>query len=92
MPELHPDRVLIVEMPDGRDMLKRALEAAGFEVDVADTGEQGLTLAAARAPAVVISDIDLPFMNGWELAEALRATFGTEIRLVALKKQRTPVG
>ena len=78
-----PARVLIVEIPDGRDMLKRALEAAGFEIDVADTGEEGLTLAAARAPAVVISDIDLPGMSGWQLAEALRTTFGQEIRLVA---------
>ena len=84
MPEPHPDRVLIVEMPDGRDMLKRALEHAGFAVDIADTGEQGLTLAAARAPAVVISDIDLPGMSGWQLAEALRTTFGREMRLVAL--------
>jgi len=84
MPELHPDRVLIVEMPDGRDMLKRALENAGFEVDVADTGEEALRLAAARRPAVVISDIDLPIMNGWQLAAALRARYGRRMRLVAL--------
>jgi CheY-like chemotaxis protein len=84
MPELHPDRILLVEMPDGRDMLKRALEHVGFEVDIADTGEEGLVIAAARTPAVVISDIDLPIMNGWQLAEALRARYGRRMRLVAL--------
>ena len=84
MPELHPDRILLVEMPDGRDMLRHALEHAGFDVEVADTGEQGLTLAAARAPAVVISEIDLPGMSGWQLAGALRTTFGDGICLVAL--------
>ena len=64
MPELYPERVLLVERPDGRDMLKRALELAGFEVDATDTGEQALVIAATRWPAVVISDIDLPIMNG----------------------------
>jgi CheY-like chemotaxis protein len=84
MPELHCERVLLVERPNGRDMLKRALEHVGFDVDVADTGEQALLIVAARRPAVVISDIDLPIMNGWQLAEALRARFGRRIRLVAL--------
>jgi DNA-binding response OmpR family regulator len=84
MQTVNVDRVLIVEQPDGRDMLKLALAKAGFEVDVAETGEEGLVLATARAPAVVISDIDLPIMNGWQLAAALRHTFGRVIRLVAL--------
>jgi two-component system, sensor histidine kinase len=84
MSTVNTDRVLIVEQPDGRDMLKLALEEAGFEVDLAGTGEEGLVLAAARAPAVVISDIDLPTMNGWQLAAALRRTFGSDMRLVAL--------
>ena len=50
MLELHVERILLVEQRDGRDMLKLALEDAGFEVDIAGTGEEGLIIAAARAP------------------------------------------
>jgi DNA-binding response OmpR family regulator len=57
MPELHVGRVLLVEQPNGRDMLKWALEESGFEVDRADDGESALSMAAARSPAVVIADI-----------------------------------
>ena len=76
MPALHVDRVLLVEQPDGRDMLKWALEENGFEVDLASDGESALTIAAARAPAVVIADIILPGMDGWELAHRLRCVYG----------------
>lgn len=71
-------------MPDGRDTLKRALEHAGFDVDYRGTGSRALTLAAARAPAVVISEIDLRGMSGSRLAGALGTTFDDGIRLIAL--------
>jgi len=90
MRTLHPERIVLVERPNGRDMLKRALEHVGFEVDVADTGEDALLITAARRPAVVISDIDLPIMNGWQLAEALRARYGRRVRLVALTSRDEP--
>ena len=84
MPDLHIGRVLLVEQPDGRDMLKWALEENGFEVDLANDGETALSIAAARAPAVVIADIILPGMDGWELAQRLRRIYGAAMRLVAL--------
>jgi len=84
MPELHVGRVLLVEQPNGRDMLKWALEESGFEVDLANDGESALSIAAARAPAVVIADIILPGMDGWELAQRLRCIYGAAMRLVAL--------
>jgi len=90
MHTVNTDRVLIVEQPDGREMLKLALELAGFEVDLAGTGEEGLLTAAVRTPAVVISDIDLPQMDGWQLAAALRHQFGHAMRLVALTSRDDP--
>ena len=90
MPELHAERVLLVEQPDGRDMLKVALEHVGFEVDFANDGESALTIAAARAPAVIIVDIVLPGMDGWELAQRLRDVYGAAIRLVALTSLGDP--
>ena len=44
------DRVLVVEEPDGRETLKLGLEMAGYRVDLADDGEAGLLVAAARTP------------------------------------------
>jgi DNA-binding response OmpR family regulator len=84
MPDLHVGRVLLVEQPDGRDMLKWALEEDGFEVDLAHDGDTALSIAAVRAPAVVIADIILPGMDGWELAHRLRVNYGAAMRLVAL--------
>ena len=78
MRDVHVERVLLVEPPDGRDMLKIGLEAAGFEVAVADDAETALTHATALAPAVVIIEINLPTMDGWELARRLRQLSGRE--------------
>ena len=66
------DRVLVVEEPDGRETLKLGLEMAGYQVDLADDGEAGLLVAAARTPAVAIIDLKVPIIDGWSLAEALR--------------------
>ena len=90
MRDVHVERVLLVEPPDGRDMLKIGLEAAGFEVAVADDAETALTHATALAPAVVIIEIDLPKMDGWELARRLRQLFGSRMRLIALTSRGDP--
>jgi CheY-like chemotaxis protein len=90
MLELHAERVLLVEQPDGRDMLKLALEYAGLEVDVAHDGESALVIAAERGPAVVILDINLPRMDGWEVARRLRQHMGSRVRLIALTSRGDP--
>jgi DNA-binding response OmpR family regulator len=71
-------------------MLKLALEHAGFEVDIADDAERALEMTEARRPAVIIADIILPRMNGWELAKRLRRRYGVELRLVALTSLGEP--
>ena len=73
------DRVLVVEEPDGRETLKLGLEMAGYRVDLADDGEAGLLVAAARTPAVAIIDLKVPIIDGWSLAEALRCMLGKAI-------------
>jgi two-component system KDP operon response regulator KdpE len=52
--------------------LKPALEAAGYRVERADTGSEGLRLAAARAPDVVLLDLGLPDMDGQMVLQKLR--------------------
>jgi two-component system, sensor histidine kinase len=89
------DRVLVVEEPDGRDMLALELEMAGYRVDLADDGEAGLIMAAARPPAAAIIDLSvidlsLSIIDGWSLAESLRHVFGEQIRLIALTSRDEP--
>ena len=80
------NRVLVVEDPDGRNMLQLGLEMAGYQVDVADDGEEGLIVAAARRPTAAIIDLGVPIIDAWSLAESLRSVFGTQIRLIALTR------
>jgi CheY-like chemotaxis protein len=90
MLKLHRERVLLVEQADGRDMLTTALEQGGLKVHLANDGESALTLALAHAPAVIIADIDLPQMDGWDLARRLRKVYGPAIRLVAMTSLDNP--
>ena len=83
-------RVLVIEGPKGRDELTLGLEMAGYQVDVADDGEAGLIVAAARAPAAAIIDLSVPIIDGWLLAESLRYVFGERIRLIALTSRDEP--
>jgi len=68
-------RALIV---DDSDVLRRLIEMclvpAGFEVALAANGAEALELAADFAPDLVILDIGLPDMTGWQVLEALRAS------------------
>lgn len=67
-------RVLVIDDNiDVGDALQQMLEIIGYEADVARTGEQGLKAARANCPKIVIVDIGLPGMDGFEVAAALRA-------------------
>jgi CheY-like chemotaxis protein len=79
-------RVVIVEdSPDSADSLRLLLEVRGHEVRVAHSGPEGVDLAVAWRPDIVVSDIGLPGLNGFEVARRLREQPGLEkMRLVAL--------
>jgi CheY-like chemotaxis protein len=68
-----PRRVLVVEdNPDGLETLVALLEMLGHEVAGAADGEQAIQQAAAFRPQVVLLDLGLPVMDGYEVARALR--------------------
>jgi CheY-like chemotaxis protein len=78
-------RVLLVEdNPDSRELLKLLLEARGHRVDVASDGVQGVERAVALSPEVLIVDIGLPGLDGYGVAQRVRAHFGRNVLLVAL--------
>jgi PAS domain S-box-containing protein len=66
--------ILIVnDNPDQLDMLKTLLEIAGYRVETASDGYEGLDLARTLRPNLVLSDVNMPRMNGIELCRSLRA-------------------
>ncbi len=80
-----PHRVLVIEdNPDAREMLRVLLELKGHVVDAARDGRSGIKAAAAQAPDVVLIDIGLPDLSGYDVARALRQRLGSEVRLIAL--------
>ncbi len=78
----------IVYVEDNEDnvyVLQNRLRRAGFEVVVAADGMQGLALTAAEQPGLVIMDLGLPVLDGWEATRRLKADPGTRhIPVIAL--------
>ena len=73
-PAARPKRVLVIEdNKDAADSLQEALQLAGHEAVVAYDGNSGLLKAREYHPEIVICDIGLPEMNGYDVARAMRA-------------------
>ncbi len=81
-----PRRVLIVDdNEDAATLLQKLLSRDGHSVRVAFDGEEGLELAAADPPEIVLLDLGMPRMNGYEVAKRIRASaWGKELLLVAI--------
>ena len=66
--------ILIVEDNEmNRDMLSRRLKRRGYEVLVAVDGEMGIELARSKAPDLILMDMSLPMIDGWEATRRLKA-------------------
>ena len=81
-----PRKILIIEDNDmNRDMLSRRLERRGFEVAVAADGRQGIDRAQAVMPDLILLDLSLPEIDGWEVARRLKGGETTSgIPIIAL--------
>ena len=67
------EKILVVEdSDDTREMMARLLELESFAVITAEDGRAGLKLAASECPDLIITDINLPNLNGIEMIKALR--------------------
>ena len=68
-------RILLVEDNEmNRDMLSRRLERKGYEVICALDGEQAVAMAGSEAPALILMDMSLPLLDGWEATRRIRTT------------------
>ena len=79
-------RVLLVEDNEmNRDMLSRRLRKKGFEVDMALDGLQGVEMARSGSYDIVLMDMSLPVIDGWEATRQLRAVPETRnVPIIAL--------
>jgi two-component system cell cycle response regulator DivK len=79
-------KILLVEDNEmNRDMLSRRLERKGYTVTLALDGAEGLQKARAEAPDVILMDMSLPVIDGWEATRQLKADEATRrIPIIAL--------
>jgi DNA-binding NarL/FixJ family response regulator len=91
MPRAHPGQVVLV-VDDDRDLrrlVKRLLEPLGYVVLEAATAADALSLAGREPPTVVLLDVLLPDMPGYEVCRELRDEYADDIAIVFLSGKRT---
>lgn len=81
-----PAKLLLVEDNEmNRDMLSRRLERRGYQIIMAVDGAQGVEMARRDGPALILMDMSLPVMDGWEATRTLKADPATRgIPVIAL--------
>ena len=79
-------KILLVEDNElNRDMLSRRLERRGFQVLIAVDGAQGVAMTQSEAPDLVLMDMSLPVVDGWEATRRLKAAPETRaVPIIAL--------
>ena len=85
-------KILLVEDNEmNRDMLSRRLERKGHQIVIAVNGQQAIDFAAAEKPDLILMDMSLPVMDGWEATRRLKAGEATkQIPIIALTAHAMP--
>lgn len=84
-------RILLID--DSEEIvntLGESLELAGFSVATASGGREALAVAEQHRPQLVLCDLRMPTMSGWEVARKLRERFGQSVMLAALSGWSSP--
>ena len=79
-------KILLVEDNEmNRDMLSRRLVRKGYDVVIAENGELGVAMAESEAPELILMDMSLPIIDGWEATRRIKANPRTSnIPVIAL--------
>lgn len=85
--------ILIVEDDaDLRFFMNAALKRSGFKTAEAANGAEALELIEQAEPALILLDMKMPVMNGWEFARLLRERFGSGIPIIVSTAAQDPAG
>ncbi len=80
-----PKILLVEDNEDNRDMLSRRLTKKGYEVVCAADGAQGVEMARSDAPNLILMDMSLPIVDGWEATRRIKTDAATQaIPIIAL--------
>src|SRR5215467_12762461 len=84
------EKILLVEDNEfNRDMLSRRLERKGYQVVCALDGQQAVAMAESEEPALILMDMSLPVLDGWEATRRIRA-FKPTVPIIALTAHAMP--
>lgn len=85
-------KILLVEDNEmNLDMLSRRLQKKGYEVIIAMDGEEGVAKAKSELPALILMDMSLPVVDGWEATRRIKAAAETRIiPVIALTAHAMP--
>jgi len=85
-------KILLVEDNElNRDMLSRRLKRKGYEVAIAVDGRQGLEMALSSVHDLILMDMSLPEIDGWDVTRQIRADErGRSVRIIALTAHAMP--
>jgi CheY-like chemotaxis protein len=76
------DVLVVDDDPDMVEVLELVLHDAGYATRAALNGEQALVAVAAAMPALIVLDMLMPVMNGWQFVQEFRARYGREVPIV----------
>jgi len=80
-----PKILLVEDQEMNRDMLSRRLKKRGYDVEIAVDGAEGLEKAKATSPDLILMDMSLPVIDGWEATRRLKADDETKaVPVIAL--------
>jgi len=87
----NPTILYVEDNEDNVFMLQNRLSRRGYNVIIASDGAQGIEMASTHAPALILMDLSLPIVDGWEAARRLKAAEKTrEIPIIALSAHAMP--
>jgi len=84
-----PYILVVDDFPDGREVLAEYLKFRGFSVTVAGHGQEAIDLAFAATPALILMDLAMPGMDGWEAIRILKVDPRTKDVLIVAVTART---
>lgn len=79
-----PTILLVEDNEMNRDMLSRRLEKRGYTIEIAVDGPDGVTKGSAGGHDLILLDMSLPELDGWEVARRLRAALKHRVPIIAL--------